>query len=69
MAAMFLAVLLLEQNHCNLHKRMVEVYLFQFDCWFIPPACFWAWGLELQLRVEDFGVTTKAPCETRQDPM
>ena len=49
MAAMVLAVLLLEQKHCNLHERMVELYLFQFDCWFIPPACCWAWGLELQL--------------------
>ena len=44
MAAMVLAVLLLEQKHCNLHER------------FIPPACFWVWGLELQLFwVEDFG--------------
>ena len=49
MAAMVLAVLLLEQKHCNLHERMVELYRFQFDCWFILPACCWAWGLELQL--------------------
>ena len=49
MAAVVLAVLWLEQKHCNLHERMVELYLFQFECWFILPACFWAWGLELQL--------------------
>ena len=29
MAAMVLAVLLLEQKHCNLHERMVELPLFQ----------------------------------------
>ena len=23
---------------CNLHERMVELHLFQFDCWFIPPS-------------------------------
>jgi len=38
MAAMVLAVLLLEQKHCNLNERMVELYLFQFDCWLIPPS-------------------------------
>ena len=38
MAAMVLAVLLLEQKHCDLHERMVELYRFQFECWFIPPS-------------------------------
>ena len=36
MAAIVLAVLLLEQKHCNLH-------LFQFDCWFIPPSHYFHW--------------------------